>query len=90
MLGSGVSPARLLALAQGLSVSVDELFAVASGRRLTEPEAKLVQVMVFFNSLPVEKQEEALEFLRMYHRRYGTKTETIAAAKKRLKSRRAA
>lgn len=90
VLGSGVSPGRLMALARGLGIPDDEIFAIARGRRLSEPEARQIRAMIFFDSLPEERQEDALAFLEALSRRHGIRTESIAAAKKRLKSRRAA
>jgi transcriptional regulator with XRE-family HTH domain len=70
-LGSGVSPGRLLGLARGLGVPIEEVMAAAVGSQSTVLAAQHIRLLGFFNSLPEDKQHEALDFLEMFSRRYG-------------------
>lgn len=71
VLGPNITPFKLVALAMALGVPEDELFAVAFGRKFSEPEAKQLRAMFLFDSLPAEKQDEALDLLTMFSQRYG-------------------
>jgi transcriptional regulator with XRE-family HTH domain len=71
VLGQGVSPGRLVGLARGLGVSEDEVFAAARGRKLAKMAAKHVRLIGFFDRLPDDRQNEALELIEVLSRRYG-------------------
>jgi transcriptional regulator with XRE-family HTH domain len=80
--GDGVGPRRLLGLARGLGVSVDDVVAAAlelPRGELTTDQARLIG---FFNTLPDEKRTEALDWLHMLSKRYGLKTKSMLAAQK--------
>lgn len=78
----GIGPRRLLGLARGLGLSVDDMVAAALDLprgELTTDQARLIG---FFNSLPDEKRIEALDWMLMLSKRYGMKTKAMAAAQK--------
>lgn len=82
VLGQGVSPKRLLGLARGLGVPIDEVVAVALGFERTELAAKQSRLIGFFDTLPDEKQTEAVGLLKALSEMYGMKTKPIAEMKK--------
>lgn len=75
-----ISVSKLQALARGLGVSEDEIFAVARGTPLkhqrTVKEAMLVD---YFNSLPVDRQDDLLKYAVMLVQHHGKESK----AKKR-------
>ncbi len=84
----GISPRRLLGLARGLGISIEEVVAVALGFPLSELAAQQTRLIGFFNTLPEDKQSEALDFMKMFSRRYGLKTKPVTAIRKQPKNRR--
>jgi transcriptional regulator with XRE-family HTH domain len=77
VLGSSVSPARLIAIARGLGISEDALFAVARGKPLKEIEAMQSQLLAFFGQLPTERQEDVLRLTKALHQAHSTKPTSI-------------
>jgi transcriptional regulator with XRE-family HTH domain len=64
----GVTPKKLQALALGLQVSEEEIFAVARGKSLSEPEAFDNEIYVMFrgfNELSDEDKTDLLSTIRM-------------------------
>jgi len=88
VLGGGISPDRLIALARGLGVSENELFAIARGKPLSEIEALESQVLVMFGQLPKERQEDVLLMIRALLGAHGIKPAVME--KRKSKSKRAA
>lgn len=74
VLGQGVSPGRLVGLARGLNIPEDEVFAAARGLTMAKTAARHVQLIGFFDRLPDDRQNEALDFMEVLSRRYGEKT----------------
>jgi transcriptional regulator with XRE-family HTH domain len=68
----GVTPKKLQALAVGLQVPEDEIFAVARGQSmsgdLTLEETRLLHC---FRSIPLERKTDALGYLEMLFKLYG-------------------
>lgn len=89
VLGQGVSPGRLVALAIGLGVSEDEVFAAARGKPLTEVEAMEAQLLVMLSQLPRDRQNDVLRLVRALHRAHAVKS-TAVMEKRKSKSSRAA
>src|SRR5919107_5307455 len=59
-----VSPEKLQALARGLAVSEDEIFAVARGAKTVgEMPLDEVRVLQFYRELPPERKEDVLAHL---------------------------
>jgi|ERR1041385_2102595 transcriptional regulator with XRE-family HTH domain len=85
----GISPRRLLGLARGLGIPIDEVVAAALGLARTELAANQARLMGFFDTLPEEKQTEAIGLLKALSEMYGMKTKTIAQVKKAKARRRA-
>jgi transcriptional regulator with XRE-family HTH domain len=78
----GIGPRRLLGLARGLGLSVEDLLArvldLPRGE-LTSDQARLIG---FFNTLPDDKKPDAIEWMQILSKRYGTKTRSMGAAQK--------
>jgi transcriptional regulator with XRE-family HTH domain len=72
VLGSGVSPARLVALARGLGVPDEEVFAIATGKPLAEVEALKGQLVSMFEQLPIERQEDIMLIVSSFHRAHSS------------------
>jgi len=70
----GASPQTLQALARGLDVPEEELFAAARGRTLKQPEAQEIQLLTYFRYLPPSNQADLLLIARTLHRRHGVKS----------------
>ncbi len=85
--GDGISPRRLLGLARGLGLSIDEVMAAALNLPRGELPGEQVRLIGFFNTLPEDKQGEALDFMEMFSRRYGMRTKSVSAAKKQKQRR---
>ncbi|MGB7925550.1 MAG: helix-turn-helix transcriptional regulator [Pyrinomonadaceae bacterium] len=70
-----VSPEKLRALAKGLQVSEDEIFAVVRGKSaegdLTLTELRLIE---YFRQLPPERQPDALALLETLRHIHGAET----------------
>lgn len=77
------SPKKLSALALGLNVPEDEVFAAARGKSLRGPDAREERLLTIFRELPLDRQDDLLDSARSMHRRHGIKTQSIAEAKKR-------
>jgi transcriptional regulator with XRE-family HTH domain len=60
---AGVTPKKLQALAAGLDVSEDEIFAVARGKSLTGVEMFDSEIAVLFNGFDELSDEDKLELL---------------------------
>lgn len=78
----GISPRRLLGLARGLGVPIDEVVAAALGLQRAELAAKQSRLIGFFDTLPGERQDEAIGFIEVLSRMYGLKTKSIVDVKK--------
>lgn len=85
VLGGSVSPDRLIALARGLGVSEDILFAVARGKPFTEVEAMEAQILVMLSQLPTDRQEDVLRIVRTLHRAHAVKPAAVMAKQKAKK-----
>jgi transcriptional regulator with XRE-family HTH domain len=72
VLGDSVTPQKLKALAAGLSVSEDEIFAVARGmNRVGELSLDEARVLEFYRALPSDRREDALAHLELQYKRHG-------------------
>lgn len=63
VLGHSVTPQKLQALAKGLGVSDDEIFAVARGKSLSGAQAFDSEIAVLFNGFDELTDEDKLELL---------------------------
>jgi len=61
------SPRKLLALANGLGVPREEIFATVQGRAPTDPSTQEQILLRLFRELPSERQEDLLGILRSLH-----------------------
>jgi transcriptional regulator with XRE-family HTH domain len=81
-----VTPKKLVALARGLRLSEDVVFAAARGRGVSEAEGNEIQLLTYFRNLPSNYQEDLLKIGRLFHREHGVKPaqriETAAAKRK--------
>ena len=74
-----VGPNKLLALARGLTVPVDELWARVSGRRLSDrDEEEEFRLVVLFRDLPPEKRADFLKMLEALHSGGGSRKRRTA------------
>lgn len=75
-----VKTETLTALAKGLGVSEDEIFAVARGMA-TAGELPLdeVRVLEFYRALPAERKEDALAHLELDFQRHGLERPLLSA-----------
>jgi len=79
-----LSADRLTALAHGLGVPEDELFAVARGRMPANKEdANELKLMIKFRELPPERQEDILRIVDSLHREHAVKQPDVNDAKKK-------
>jgi transcriptional regulator with XRE-family HTH domain len=65
------SAGKLTALAAGLDVSPNEIFAIARGESIDTPSARQSALLDMFDHLPRDKQEEILMVLKCFYERYG-------------------
>lgn len=69
---TNVSPAKLRALAKGLGVSEEELFAVARGvSRIGNLLLDEVKILEFYRALPDERRADALAHMELEYKRHG-------------------
>ena len=64
---------KLRALARGLGLTEEELFAVARGGKLSEPDAQAKQLLTFYQQLPSERQTDLLRIARALHAAHGVR-----------------
>jgi transcriptional regulator with XRE-family HTH domain len=77
---------KLIGLAFGLGVPLEELLSIASGKPLQGPEAQEIRLVVMFRELPEQRKEDVMNFVRMLHKQYAIKpnqVRNIDAKKKR-------
>jgi transcriptional regulator with XRE-family HTH domain len=69
---TNVTPDKLRALAKGLQVFEDEIFAVARGKSITDdPTYDEQRLLSFFRMLPTEWQDELLAHAELTSKRHG-------------------
>lgn len=68
-----VSPEKLSALAKGLGVPEDEVFAVARGKSVSgDLPLQEVRLLDFFRSLPQDKKDDLIAYAEMMKKRHGS------------------
>lgn len=68
-----VSPEKLQALAKGLGISEEEIFAVALGKTMSgDLQLEELRLLEYFRTLPADRQEDALALLEAMSQRHGT------------------
>ena len=77
------TPKMLRALARGLQVSEDVLFAVARGQSLREPSAVEAQLLALFRQLAEAWQDEVMRFVRSLHKAHAIPAEEVVSDKKK-------
>jgi transcriptional regulator with XRE-family HTH domain len=65
------STAKLIALAAGLDISPNEIFAIARGESINTPTGRQSSLLDMFDHLPPTKQDEILMILKCFYERYG-------------------
>jgi transcriptional regulator with XRE-family HTH domain len=73
---------KLVALAAGLVVQEDEVFAKARGKSLQDPSVREEQMLTLFRGLPSDRQDDLMGMLRHLYSQHAVK-ELPAAKKKR-------
>lgn len=76
------SPMMLSALAQGLGVLEEEIFAVARGKSLADPNAVEQKLLIKFRELSEATQEDVLNIIDTLHRAHSVKEGQGAAKEK--------
>ncbi|HEX6624046.1 MAG TPA: helix-turn-helix domain-containing protein [Pyrinomonadaceae bacterium] len=72
VLGHSVTPQKLQALAAGLGISEDELFAVARGvSSAGDLSLEEVRLLHFYRSIPPGRRADAIGYLEMLFKMYG-------------------
>ncbi len=76
---------KLIALAFGLGVPLEELLSVASGKPLQNREAQEIRLVVMFRELPEDRRDDVMNFVRMLHKQYAVKPNQVGhiASKKK-------
>ncbi len=76
------SPRKLQALARGLGVTEEELFAHARGAVLTEPAAREEKLLIKFRQLPENWQRDLMKILDVLHRQHAVHPTQLKTEKK--------
>lgn len=66
-----VTPKKLAALARGLHIAEDTLFAIARGRKVSTSAANEEQLLAYYRGLPPENQTDLLTLAQALHRERG-------------------
>jgi len=77
---------KLIGLAFGLGVPLEEVLSIASGKPLQAPEAQEIRLVVMFRELPPDRRDDVMNHVRMLHKQYAvkpTEVKNIDAKKKR-------
>jgi transcriptional regulator with XRE-family HTH domain len=72
---------RLIALAHGLGIQQEELFAVVRGKSLVEPSGIEERFLIRFRELPPARQEDVLKIVDVLHREHAVKPTKIKPKK---------
>lgn len=85
--GSARNPSldKLIGLAYGMGVPLEELLTIAVGKPLSEPEAQEIRLVVMFRELPEDRREDIMQMVRVMHKQHAIKPAEVKSidAKKR-------
>lgn len=81
---------KLIGLAFGLGVPLEELLSVASGKPLQGREAQEIRLIVMFRELPAERRDDVMNHVRMLHKQYAVKPNQVRNIDAKKKNPRAA
>lgn len=74
---------KLVALARGLQTPADELFAVARGVPLNEPDAQATLLLALFYQLPEDRRGDVMRIVKTLHKEHSVKPADVRAIAKR-------
>jgi transcriptional regulator with XRE-family HTH domain len=63
---------KLIGLAYGMGVPLEELLAIATGKDLQSGDAEQIRLAVMFRELPEERRADVIRFVRMMHQQYAS------------------